>query len=214
MAGAGATAQSGQERRDAAEKKAAKERLRSVSGQRTENELKDDRNQVRPRSSDVQGDSAGAMTPAGTVENTSGLTDNEGQADSANDESNAPSIIQITTSESGSPSRLSENNGRGRDGTGNVQRATPNMVGSPVPLNLGLADEDQGQRNIKTNTDVLEQEEQPQQIGADRSGDAAKSKKQPGNNEQQVKEAAKEKDKGDRKSRRKARRDRDKDSGR
>ena len=213
MASAEATAQSGKERREAAEKKAAEERLRSPSIQRTDNELKDDRNQIRPMDNDAKGDSAQANRPLGTVENSSGLADSESEPDSADNESNVPAVIQITTSESGSPGQLSENNGRGRDGTGNVQRATPNMAGSPVPSNLGLSEENQGQRNQNTNTDVLEQEEQPQQSGADRSEAEANSEAQKENG-QRVKEDSKDKEEGDRKSRRKARRTRDKDSGR
>jgi hypothetical protein len=45
--------------------------------------------------------------------------------------SNAPSVIQETSSQSGSPAVLSESKD-GRDGTNNVQRAKPNMAGSPV----------------------------------------------------------------------------------
>lgn len=41
-------------------------------------------------------------------------------------------VTTPTTSGSGSPAVLSRNDGRGRDGTNTVQRATPNMVGSPV----------------------------------------------------------------------------------
>lgn len=56
----------------------------------------------------------------------------ESQAGNNNQSANVPSINQVSTSGSGSPAILSENDGTGRDGTNNVQRATPNMAGSPV----------------------------------------------------------------------------------
>lgn len=46
--------------------------------------------------------------------------------------SNAPAVTHKTSSQSGSPAVLSDDKGEGRDGTNNVQRAEPNMAGSPV----------------------------------------------------------------------------------
>ena len=55
-------------------------------------------------------------------------------------EANVPAVSQTTTSSSGSPGVLAGENGNERDGTNNVQRATMNMVGSPVRnLNLSSA---------------------------------------------------------------------------
>lgn len=46
--------------------------------------------------------------------------------------SNSPAVVQTNASDSGSPAILSKQNGRMRDGTNNVQRATMNMAGSPA----------------------------------------------------------------------------------
>lgn len=46
---------------------------------------------------------------------------------------NEVSIFETGTSSSGSPSTISGNDGKDRDGTNNVQRSTPNMAGSPAP---------------------------------------------------------------------------------
>lgn len=174
----GVLAQSGKERREAAEKKAASERLRSIGGQRTSNELKDDRGEaVSLTAGEV------APGPAGSESDTA--------------ERKTGAVIQITTTESGSPSILSGNNGRSRDGTGNVQRASPNMVGSPVPRNLNLVDKNPGQRNMNTPTEVREQEEQPAARNDDLTGEKPKITNDEGTDKKQ---------KEDRKSRRKRKR--------
>jgi hypothetical protein len=46
---------------------------------------------------------------------------------------NETSIFETGTSSAGSPSTISENDGKDRDGTNNVQRSTPNMAGSLPP---------------------------------------------------------------------------------
>jgi hypothetical protein len=46
---------------------------------------------------------------------------------------NEVSIFETGTSSAGSPSTISDDDGKGRDGTNNVQRSTPNMAGSPPP---------------------------------------------------------------------------------
>jgi hypothetical protein len=46
---------------------------------------------------------------------------------------NEVSIFETGSSSAGSPSTISGNEGRDRDGTNNVQRSTPNMAGSPAP---------------------------------------------------------------------------------
>lgn len=50
----------------------------------------------------------------------------------------ASGLMEHTSSPSGSPSLLSDESGTKRDGTNNVQRATMNMVGSPV-RNMSLS---------------------------------------------------------------------------
>jgi len=73
--------------------------------------------------------------PGGAVKNDStatGSTSSEEELKADPDASNVPAVTEETTSQSGSPAVLSEDEGEGRDGTNNVQRAEPNMVGSPV----------------------------------------------------------------------------------
>lgn len=61
--------------------------------------------------------------------------------DAGNETDSATQLIpQKTSSQSGSPAVLSEQNGAERDGTNNVQRATMNMAGSPVE-NIDFGDE-------------------------------------------------------------------------
>lgn len=62
--------------------------------------------------------------------------------------SNTPAVAQTTSSQSGSPAILSAENGKLRDGTNNVQRASMNMAGSPV-RNIRLRD-----RNIDTDVEI------------------------------------------------------------
>ena len=78
--------------------------------------------------------------------------------------SNAPAVIQTTTSESGSPAILSGDNGNGRDGTNNVQRGTLKMAGAEVKGDMGLYKKDAGEKNIRTPKRISKQEEQPQRI--------------------------------------------------
>jgi hypothetical protein len=65
---------------------------------------------------------------------TGGSSGNTGSSSGAANaqSSNAPAVTQETSSQSGSPAVLSPENGTDRDGTNNVQRAKPNMAGSPV----------------------------------------------------------------------------------
>ena len=53
--------------------------------------------------------------------------------------SNTPAVPQTTTSQGGSPAVLADDDGDGRDGTNNVQRASMNMAGAPAS-NLQLDD--------------------------------------------------------------------------
>lgn len=68
-----------------------------------------------------------------------------------------PGLIQTTSSASGSPSVLSEEQGRDRDGTNTVQRGGLNMAGSPVD-HLDLA----GNKSVDVDEEIREQ---PQTAG-------------------------------------------------
>jgi hypothetical protein len=84
------------------------------------------------------------------------------QAAEKSEKSNAPAVIQTTSSESGSPAILSKDNGKGRDGTNNVQRSSYNMAGAEVPGNMNLSGKNRGERNVNMGkTRVKKQEEQP-----------------------------------------------------
>jgi hypothetical protein len=84
------------------------------------------------------------------------------QAAEKKEKSNAPAVVQTTSSESGSPAILSKDDGKGRDGTNNVQRSSYNMAGAEVPGNMNLSDKNHGERNVNMGkTRVKKQEEQP-----------------------------------------------------
>lgn len=69
------------------------------------------------------------------------LEEDEGNTQDVGQQSNAVSVTPsntggvqtATTSSAGSPALLAEDNGRSADGTNTVQRASPNIAGSPVP---------------------------------------------------------------------------------
>jgi hypothetical protein len=92
-----------------------------------------------PNNTDVnEGSNRESTSPASTNESSkaddSGNAQNGQNAQSGKADpqaSNAPSVIQETSSQSGSPAVPADDK-TGRDGTNNVQRATPNMAGSPV----------------------------------------------------------------------------------
>jgi hypothetical protein len=127
------------------------------------------------------------------------------QAAEKREKSNAPAVIQTTTSESGSPSILSENNGYERDGTNNVQRSSYNMAGAEVPGDMNLSDKNRGKRNVNmSKTRVKKQEEQPASI------EGTTTKAAP--SDEAVKQTKKNKGDQDKKSGRKNRRKKDKDS--
>ncbi|MBT1700931.1 hypothetical protein KK083_28825 [Fulvivirgaceae bacterium PWU4] len=240
--------QSGRERREAAEKKAAQERSRSMGGFRSGNEVKDDKGEV-PKATNAAGQQKGDQQPAIDSEDSNQPTpeenlgskgSNDGNSDTGNstsankggnangsnnnsgantgsenaEKSNTPAVIQRTTSESGSPSVLSKDNGRGRDGTNSVQRATYNMAGAEVPANMNLSQKNRGERNINTgtNTKIRKQEEQPQKT---LSKQTQRENKQQVNAQQRSDEQAKNKsdDKKKNKLQKKNRRNKDRDSG-
>jgi hypothetical protein len=99
------------------------------------------------------GDTPGAAEAAAATNN-----DRQAGGDQQRTESNAPPVIQTTTSSSGSPGVLAEENGKQRDGTNNVQRASMNMVGSPVGnLNLGNA------RTVDADTELRDRQNYSQE---------------------------------------------------
>lgn len=168
--------QSGKEELEKAEKEASEKRQRGFGGQRTENELKDERGKLPANQKNKIGDGVQRTeqkNPSGqnNSDNKSEvIKSNEDQtsskngtmADSSGNQSTTTAVIQRTTSESGSPSVLSSDNGRERDGTNNVQRSTLNIAGSPVRGNLNLDRKNSSQQNRNTATPrILKREEQP-----------------------------------------------------
>jgi hypothetical protein len=130
-----------------------------------------------------------------------------GQGGKKQEKSNASAVIQTTSSESGSPAMLAEDNGTGRDGTNNIQRASYNMAGAKVDRDMRLSDKNHGERNINNGTSrIKKQEEQP--IRTTIQGTTKKS--QPTMDDQGVtkKNSAKE----SKRSKRKNRRNKDRDS--
>jgi hypothetical protein len=183
-----ANAQSASERNKAADKKAAAERQRSLGGQRTDNELKDDLHKIQPtnhlkgtpsnNAADTsntnptrnehptkqevvptnkdQGSEANNNTDANTNANAGSSSQNNGA-------SNAAVVIQRTSSEGGSPSVLSRENGKDRDGTNNIQRSTYNMAGAQLSGNWNLDKKNRNGQTINSDsTRIKKQEEQPQ----------------------------------------------------
>jgi hypothetical protein len=133
------------------------------------------------------------------------ITPNENQPqDAEGRKSNAPAVIQRTTSESGSPAILSKENGEGKDGTNTVQRSKPNMAGAEVPGNMRLSKKNSAERNINAGKEIRKQEEQPQQDISKAEQEANKETV----NAQQKKDEGKQ---DDRKTKRKKRRNKDKD---
>lgn len=79
----------------------------------------------------------------------------------------APTDQESTSSQSGSPAVLSGERGSDRDGTNNVQRASMNMVGSPVK-NLDIDDE----RPVDPDTEMRDRQEYTQEKQQSAQGDA------------------------------------------
>ncbi len=168
-----ATAQTGKERKEAAEKKAAEERLRSQGGFRVV-----DSTAFRPQAREAEEERPDDERQSNDSDSSAAAGDQKGGGEQHQ-------FTEKTTSGSGSPSVLSAGNGRERDGTGNVQRATPNMVGSPVSNNLRLEEADQNPSS-KSGGQVRDQQDRPQQsaTGAKGTKDDKNSKDKPsGNNE-------------------------------
>jgi hypothetical protein len=97
---------------------------------------------------DANQNKSGAQ-PAGQQQNVSGDAGTTNPA-----ASNTPAVSQTTSSQSGSPAVLAEEDGRMRDGTNNIQRATMNMAGSPVD-NMNVTE-----GNVNPNTEIKQSQRQ------------------------------------------------------
>lgn len=184
-----AYSQAGDKKEKELDAKQESERARSTQGIRTDNELKDDRQEVqsieyRKSSTDtsesenqneIQDEVIEPNTDQGLGSDDDGnnLTNENNTTQDGEQRNNAPAVIQRTSSESGSPAVLSGNNGRERDGTNNVQRATPNMAGAKEPGNMNLSEKNDAPRNRNTGTEnkIRKQEEQPTRIRDNRKTD-------------------------------------------
>ena len=136
----------------------------------------------RQQQSNASGSHNDAVNPKGTADTpgaaeAAASANNEGDGgDEQQAEANVPAVSQITTSSSGSPGVLSGKNGNERDGTNNVQRASMNMVGSPV-RNLNLdntrtvdADSELRDRQDYTQEKQVSANNQNQESGGNTSG--------------------------------------------
>jgi hypothetical protein len=178
-----AFSQAGDKKEKQLDKNQEAERTRSTQGLRTDNELKDDRgevpsNQYRKTPADTTSleqsreIGEGEVVPRnedqglGSDDDGNGLTEENNTTQDGEERTNTPAVIQRTSSESGSPAVLSGNNGKDRDGTNNVQRATPNIAGAKEPGNMNLSKKNVGERNQNTGAEqkIREQEHQPTQI--------------------------------------------------
>ncbi len=156
--------QKGSERKEAAEKKADEERMRSMGGYRTNNELKDNKGEIQPVETNDEKEFA------------------SGESDTTqSEESDVPAVMQRSTSGSGSPSVLSDNNGYGRDGTGNVQRAKPNMAGAEVPEDLNLDNNTEQSEEVDGSVNIRRDEEAPSRITSPGRETAGQEKKETAN---------------------------------
>src|SRR5688572_6976919 len=187
-----AMSQAGDKKEKEMDKTQESERTRSTQGLRTDNELKDDRGEVQSnqyRNSDTSGDEnqngnqGEVIEPnkdqgLGSDDDGNNLTNENNTTQGGEKNNNTPAVIQRTSSESGSPAVLSGNNGKERDGTNNVQRATPNMAGAKEPGNMNLSKKNVGERNQNTGNEsrIREQEHQPTQINEPKVREADKAK--------------------------------------
>lgn len=97
------------------------------------------------------------------------LKEDNGNPDNTSNQaaSNAPAVPQTTSSQSGSPAMLSSEDGKGRDGTNNVQRATMNMAGAPAEnLHMGNVQPGDAGKALKDRQEYT----RGKQVSAERSG--------------------------------------------
>ena len=209
-----AWSQAGDKKEKELDKTQENERERSTQGLRTDNELKDDRGEVQSNQYRKSGENSNADTTSsgsqandeviepntdqglGTDDDGNGLTNENNTTQGGEKNNNTPAVIQRTSSESGSPAVLSGNNGKERDGTNNVQRATPNMAGAKEPGNLNLSKKNTESKNQNTGTEtkIRKEEEVPARVRDNRSkinkvendtlGNADKAMQQPKQDQQ------------------------------
>lgn len=178
-----------------------------------------------PNNRNVNEGSNNQTTEGETTE--SSTADGEKINEGAASTDNSGVVTHEETSGSGSPSILSDEEGNARDGTNNVQRAKPNMAGSPVngihmPLKMsdtnrkklkkgaaGQSLNQQGQRMKQKASETINDQAKETQVSQDPYVDDATYQKQM---EDQMKEATsvestqdktKSENKKDKKSRRK-----------
>jgi hypothetical protein len=176
-----ATAQAGDKKEKQLKEKQLLERQRSLGGQRAESDQIDEKGKTQGSHQDQNQNQSNDQQEKENNDqknNDSIITPNKDQNPEASDgadmeennndqqaakreKSNAPAIIQTTTSESGSPAVLSKDNGRSRDGTNNIQRSTYNMAGAKIPDNMNLAGKNAGGRNFNTGKRIRQQEDMP-----------------------------------------------------
>lgn len=168
-------AQTGKQKLDKAKREAKEERQRGFGGERTESDLKDERQKLPPNEQnkvddgvpDSTGNNKEQKSGASSKEviqrnNDQPTAKNKNASDPSGNQSTPPAVIQRTTSESGSPSVLSADNGRGRDGTNNVQRSSINIAGSPMRGNYNLDRKNKDEQDQKTDSSrIHKQEENP-----------------------------------------------------
>lgn len=212
-------AQSGDKKEKQLKEKQRQEQSRSLGGQRTDNEYKDDRREVPDRVAEER------QSVGDTSTNVPLRSRGEGEVVPRNEDQpksttavNTPAVIQRTSSESGSPAVTSSDDSR--DGTNNMQRAKPNIAGAKEPGDMGLDRKNSGVRNRKGNENVRQQEEMPQMDVSKREQqqDQETVRKQQQQDQQSGEDVLqndgdRSSDKDKRKQRRKDRRKKDKDSG-
>lgn len=175
------------------EKTQESERARSTQGIITENELKDDKgevqsNEYRKSKEDSSSEMEGEVIEPNKDQGPESNEDSSNESDTTQNRAqrNTPVVIQHTSSESGSPAVLSGNNGKDRDGTNNVQRATPNMAGAKEPGNMNLSEKNGSTRTQKPATEkkIRQQEKQPAQIRDTKKTDATETMPPPEQDQQ------------------------------
>jgi hypothetical protein len=164
-------AQTGKQKLEKAKKEAKEERQRAFGGLRDESNLKDEKRTV-PQNQRNKVDDGVPQQPDNGQQQNSGQSKeiiernndqptakNKNASDSSGNQSAPPAVIQRTTSESGSPSVLSADNGRGRDGTNNVQRSSINVAGSPMRGNYNLDKKNKEEQNHKADSSGIQKQE-------------------------------------------------------
>lgn len=149
-------AQNGDKKEKELKSKQQRERSRSLGGQRTQSDIPADQSTTNKK-----GEAVDTVSTADNAAGSDGVVERNKDQSGRPAKGTAPAVIQRTTSESGSPAVLSEENG-GRDGTNNVQRAKPNIAGAKEPGNMNLEKKNSGEQNTKVRNKILKQEERPQ----------------------------------------------------